>query len=115
MRKQDYKGRCEKRQLSKCEGIFKSYDALQTKYALMLEENEEVIEIKCNVPLDGLDEGNYMSDFVCTKVGGDLFVRECIQRKYLLKPMSVRLLEASRQYWFKRGVLDWGLVIDGEK
>ena len=115
MRKQDYKGRCEKRQLSKCEGIFKSYDALQTKYALMLEENEEVIEIKCNVPLDGLYEGLYFSDIVCTKVGGDLFVRECIQRKYLLKPMSVRLLEASRQYWFKRGVLDWGLVIDGEK
>ena len=78
MRKQDYKGRCEKRQLSKCEGVFKSYDALQTKYALMLEDNEDVIEIKGNVPLDGLDEGKYMSDFVCTKEGGDIFVRECI-------------------------------------
>ncbi|MCQ2524447.1 MAG: plasmid recombination protein [Lachnospiraceae bacterium] len=33
----------------------------------MLEDNEEVIEIKDNVPLDGLEEGKYMSDFVCTK------------------------------------------------
>ena len=115
MRKQDYKGRCEKRQLSKCEGVFKSYDALQTKYALMLEDNEEVIEIKGKVPLDGLEEGKYMSDFVCTKEGGDIFVRESIQRKYLLKPMNVRLLEASRNYWSKRGVVDWGIVVDGEE
>lgn len=39
MRKQDYKGRCEKRQLSKCEGIFKSYDKLTKGSLLFVDGN----------------------------------------------------------------------------
>lgn len=33
MRKKNYKGRCEKRKLSKCEGVCKTYDVIQYAYA----------------------------------------------------------------------------------
>ena len=33
MRKKNFKGRCEKRILSKCERLFKSYDPIQNAYA----------------------------------------------------------------------------------
>ena len=39
-------------------------------------------------------------------------VRECVEEKYL---MTVKLLDASRTYWLRLGVQDWGLVIDGEE
>ena len=42
-------------------------------------------------------------------------VMECVQRKYLQKPMTVKLLDISRDYWLKHGVSDWGIVIDAEK
>lgn len=71
-------------------------------------------EIRCNVLLDGIDAGEYTSDFVCVKTDNDLMVRECVYRKYLTKPMTVKLLDASREYWLRRGVTDWGLVIDEE-
>ena len=55
------------------------------------------------------------NDFLVTRTDGDVFVRECVQRKFLTKPMTVKLLDASREYWLKRGVTDWGLVIDAEE
>lgn len=115
MRKKGYKGRCEKKRLEKCKEICKTYDALQYAYADVLEECEDIVEIRCNVLLEGLEEGEYTSDFVCVKKGNDLMVRECINRKYLTKPMTVKLLEASREFWLRHGVSDWGLVIDEEK
>lgn len=45
----------------------------------------------------------------------DLMVRECVERKHLMKPMTVKLLDASREYWKRNGVTDWGLVINAEK
>ena len=39
--------------------------------------------------------GEYTSDFVCTKTDGDLMVRECVFRKFLMKPLTVKLLDAS--------------------
>ena len=65
--------------------------------------------------LAGLDIGEYTSDFVCVKSDNDLMVRECVFRKYLMKPLTVKLLDASREYWLRRGVSDWGLVIDEEE
>lgn len=59
--------------------------------------------------------GDYTSDFVCIKADGDLLVRECVFRKYLTKPKTVKLLDVSRTYWQRRGIHDWGLVIDEEK
>lgn len=115
MRKKNYKGRCEKRTLSKCQEVCKTYDTIQTAYADMLQNCGEVKEIRCNVPLDGLEIGEYTSDFVCVKSDGNLMVRECVFRKFLMKPMTVKLLDASREYWINRGVADWGIVIDEEK
>lgn len=115
MRKKGYKGRCEKRTLSKSKEVCRLFDAIQSAYADMLQDCKEIIEIRCNVLLDGLAEGDYTSDFVCVKSDGDLMVRECVLRKYLTKPMTVKLLDASREYWLKHGVSDWGLVIDAEE
>lgn len=115
MKKKNYKGRCEKRMLEKCKDVCRTYDAIQYAYANILSASPDITEFMCNVPLDGLEEGEYTTDFVCTKVGGDLMVRECVFRKLIDKPMTVKLLEASRQYWLRHGVTDWGLVIDEEK
>lgn len=115
MRKKRYKGRCEKRTLSKCKEVCRTYDTIQATYAEMLQASDEVKEIRSNVLLDGLEEGEYTSDFVCVKADGDLLVRECVFRKFLTKPMTVKLLDASREYWLNHGISDWGIVIDAEK
>jgi len=109
MRKKNFKGRCEKRVISKCSEVCRTYDPLQYAYADILQASDNIKEIKCNVLLDGLE---YTSDFVCTKADGDLMIRECVYRKFLMKPLTVKLLDTSREYWLKRGATDWGLVID---
>lgn len=114
MRKKNFKGRCEKRVISKCSEVCRTYDAIQYAYADVLQEDSQIQEIRCNVPLDGLDIGEYTSDFVCVKADNDLMVRECVFRKLLMKPLTVKLLDASREYWLRHGVSDWGLVIDEE-
>ncbi len=38
MRKKNYKGRCEKRSVPKCEGICKTYDALVRKHRITKEK-----------------------------------------------------------------------------
>ena len=115
MRKKGFKGRCDKRTLTKCKEVCRTYDPIQYAYAEKLQENDSVKEIRCNVPLDGLSEGDYMTDFVCIKADNDMMVRECVQRRFLLKPLTVRLLDASREYWRRHGVSYWGIVIDAEE
>lgn len=112
MIKKNFKGRCEKRIVSKCVNVCRTYNAIQYAYADILQNNDYVKEIKCNVPLDGLEVGDYTTDFVCIKTSGELMIRECVFRRFLNKPMTVRLLDASRDYWLKRGVTDWGIVTD---
>ena len=114
MRKKGYKGRCEKRVLSKCQDVCRTYDDIQRAYADILQEREEIAEFHCNIPLDGLEEGEFTTDFLATRTNGDVFVRECVQRSHLTKPMTVKLLDISREYWLRHGVTDWGLVIDAE-
>lgn len=115
MRKKNFKGRCEKRLISKCEGVCRTYDVIQSAYADILQADDSISEIRCNVLLDGLPEGEYTSDFVCIRTDGEVMVRECVQRKHLMKPMTVKLLDVSREYWLRHGVSDWGLVVDEEK
>lgn len=112
MKKKGYKGRCEKRSLSKCVGICRTYDHIQSAYADRLEADEQVKEFQCNVPLEGLDIGEYTTDFLCMMEDGSLRVRECVSRDHLMKPMNVKLLDASRGYWQKNGVADWKIVTD---
>ena len=111
MRKKNYKGRCEKKSVPKCNEIFKAYDAIQNAYVDVLSSRNDIVEIRCNVPLEDMD---YTSDFLCIKTSGEMLVRECLYRKLITKPMTIRLLEESRQYWLRRGVTDWGLIINEE-
>lgn len=105
--------RCEKRTMSKCaDGVARTYNVIESRYADKLQENPDVKEFRCQVLLEGLEMGEYCSDFVATKVDGDLMVRECVFRKYLTKPMTAKLLDASRIYWKRRGVTDWGIVVE---
>ena len=112
MRKRGFKGRCEKRVLSKCQGVCRTYDAIQAVYADRLQADETLREFRCNVPLD---DGEYMTDFLCTNTDGELMVRECVQRKRLAKPMTVKLLDLSLTYWTRHGVEDWGIVVDADE
>lgn len=114
MYKKNYKGKCIKRKLSKCEDFCRTYSEIADVYAQKLEESEEILEIRCNVFLDGFEMGEYTSDFVCKRTNGELMVRECVMRHLLVKPMTMKLLNASMQYWLRRGVIDWGLVINEE-
>ena len=111
MRKNDFKGRCEKKKLSKCKVVCKTYDPIQSAYADMLQADNNIKEIKCNVLLVDTD---YTTDFVCVKKDNEIMVRECVSRTHLTKPMTIKLLDISREYWLKRGVTDWGLVINEE-
>ncbi len=77
MRKKYFKGRCEKRSVSKCTDICRTYDAVQAAYADILAQDDDITEFRCNVLMEGLSEGDYTSDFVCTKADGSLMVREC--------------------------------------
>lgn len=113
MRKKNFKGRCEKRVLSKCEDVCRTYDAIQYAYADLLNSLEDIKSFRVNVLLDGI-EGGYTSDFVCTKADNDLMVRECVERKHLTKPLTAKLLQESRDFWLRHGVTDWGIVIEKE-
>ena len=71
MRKKGYKGRCEKKDLSKSQEVCRTYDAIQSNYADILQNDNDIQEIRCNVLLDGLSEGAYTSDFVYYLSGSD--------------------------------------------
>lgn len=115
MRASNFKGgRVIKKWLIKSQGVVKCFDKIQVAYADILENNVDVAEIRCNVLLDGLSEGDYTSDFVCTKNNGELMVRECVFRKKLSLPRTCRLLDASKTYWARRGVTDWAIVVESE-
>ena len=112
MRAKNFKGaKCVKMKLKKCEEVIRTYDNIQTAYAELLDKNEMIKEIQCNVPLDSTEEGEFTTDFLCTKTNGDRMVRECVFRKKLSLPRTCKLLDLSREYWRRRGIEDWGILI----
>ena len=113
MRKKNYKGRCLKRTIPKCTDICRTYDDIQAVFAEMLSSDDNIQEFACNVLMD--PPGEYTSDFVCTRNDGTKMVRECVWRKHLYKPMTAQLLEESRQYWRRHGILNWGIVTNEEE
>ena len=115
MRPLNIKDRCTKKKLKKSDEVVRTYDKIQTAYAEILDANPNIQSIRCNVPLEDLEEGEFTSDFVCTKTDGYLLVRECVFRKKLSLPRTCKLLDISREYWMKRGVTDWGIVIEKEE
>lgn len=111
MRKKNYKGRCMKMHMSKSKETVRVYDDLQSAYANILQNDASIQEFQCNVRLDDTE---YMTDFLCVQTDGAMMVRECVFRKLLTKPMTVKLLDMSRNYWLNHGISDWGIVIDAE-
>ena len=101
MRKKNFKGRCEKRVLGKCVEVCRTYDAIQYAYADLLQASDKIKEIRCNVLLDGLEVGEYTSDFVCTKADGDLMVRECV---YCQRQSEIVRKRRRNFVVFRRGV-----------
>ena len=114
MRNSNSKVRCEKLSLSKCPGVCRTYSDIQLAYAQQLQADESIAEFRCNVPLQDfeLTDGSYTSDSVCTTTTGEVIVWECIKKNLIERPKTIKMLDASREYWEQRGVTDWGLVID---
>lgn len=114
MKKINYKGRCEKRKVSKCREICRTYSRIQSAYLDVLEKDEEVVSFECNVCLMGVSDDMYSSDFVIKRSDGTTYVRECVWRNNLNKPSYTKLLDLSRNYWLSHGIEDWGIVIEKE-
>lgn len=112
MKKINYKGRCEKRKVSKCEEVCRTYSKIQSAFVDELKKDEEVVSFECNVRLRGVADDKYSSDFVIKKADGTTMVRECVWRINLQKPSYAKLLDISRNYWRSKGVTNWGLVIE---
>lgn len=112
IRKKNYKGRCEKRAVAKCEGICKTYEKLQDRMVDILSEDKTVRKIRCNVLMDGTD---YVTDIVCVMDDDSLVVYECCYRHLLKRPTTANLLQMSREYWLRHGVKDedWKMGICG--
>ena len=81
------------------------------KSGIILAKNAEEMR-KGNVLLENLEDGEFTTDFLCTKTNGDLMVRECVFRKKLSLPRTCKLLDASRKYWARRGITDWAIVVE---
>lgn len=113
MRKKNYKGRCVKKTVSKADGVCRTYDALQLAVLDDLEQIEEIAEIRCNVVLKGSKWDMYTTDFLCKTQDGDWIAFETCFRKLLMRPQTMELLDASRNYWLKRGV-EWRLIVDAD-
>ena len=115
MYSKNYKGRCDKKRISKCKDVIRCYDAIMIAYVDVLEKDEDVVEVRCNVPLEDFCIGDYTTDFVCILRNGDIRVRECVIRNKLVHHITVKWMDASRNYWLRRGVHDWGIVINAEE
>lgn len=89
---------------------------VQYAFVDILESDPEIKEVQCNVLLDDDPKTKeYMTDFLCTKNSGEKMVRECIYTRHLTKPLTLKLLDMSRNYWLNHGIEDWGIVIDEEE
>lgn len=110
-----HQGQMHQKETKKCDEVAKLYDKIQIAYADILDNDKSIQKIMCNVLLEDLPEGEFASDFVCIKEDGDYMVRECVFKKKLNLPRTCKLLDASHLYWAKRGVTDWGLIVEKEQ
>jgi hypothetical protein len=102
-----------KKRLDKCKNIFRAYSEIQLRYGESLDIRSDIVEIKANYELKDFQLGdNYSTDFLCIKDNGELMVRECVLKKNLMKPGTIKILDCSLNYWRSKGVKDWGVVLD---
>ena len=57
MRSANIKDRCTKKKLKKSDEVIRTYDKIQTAYAEILDANPNIQSIRCNVPLEKMEEG----------------------------------------------------------
>ena len=112
MRKRDFKGKVVKKRALKAATICRCYDDLQLAALDAFEADDDIIEIQMNIGLDDAELKLYMTDFLCKRENGECLVRECTFRKVLLRPQTVKLLDGSRNYWHRRGIKDWGIIVE---
>ena len=113
MRNSNTRTSTTKIKLPKCKNIFYAYNDLQLKYGELLSKRNDVQEFKANVKLDGFSLGDsYTTDFVIITNDGKTVIRECVYKDKILKPLTIKLLDASREYWIARGFKDWGIVVN---
>ena len=102
-----------KKKLNKCSDVFIAFNEIQYQYGCELDLNDEIKEIKCNVRLIDFELGdNYTSDFYIIKNNGEVIIRECVFKERINKPLTISLLDASRNYWLSKGITDWGIVLN---
>lgn len=105
-----------KKKLNKCAAVFNAYHELQYEYGERLDADPEIVEIKCNVPIEPPElEGAFTTDFYCVKKDGTVCVRECVYREKLLRPKTIQMLDACRSYWLSKGIRDWGIVLNASQ
>lgn len=120
MRNSKYRGgRCQKESFTKSKEICRLYDPIQIAYARQLDQRKDIQSFQCNVLLDGIEdedrkEGQFTTDFLCIRTDETYMVRECVSRKKLMLPRTAKLLDASRDYWLRHGIEDWGIVVEEE-
>lgn len=115
MRNRNSQVRTTKRKRTKCKGVCRTYSAVQYAFADILEQDPSVISFECNVLLSDFEiEGEYTTDFIITNESGELAIRECVLWDFIGKPKNVKLMDASRRYWNRRGVTDWGIVTNAK-
>lgn len=115
MQKRNYKGRCEKLSVSKAKDVCHIYNDIQKEYLFKLQDDKNIKEIRCNVFMEGLELGEFTSDFQCITIANDIIIRECVHHNTITKPLTAKRLDASREYWLRHGIEDWGIVTDEEK
>ena len=93
-------------------GSCRLYSSLQRKFAERLDKDEKVESFETNHVLEDLSiDGVYTSDFLVKYKDGNAKVFECVLRRHILKPQTVKLLTISRNHWLSRG-LKWGIVTE---
>lgn len=113
MQLKNVKVRCIKQSLPHFEDVVKTYSPLQQAAAKLLSDNSDFESIACNVESITVDGITYTTDFVCKKKDGSITVFECVYRKHLTKPKTVKLLDASQAFWLGRGAT-WGIIVEKE-
>lgn len=69
MRKKNFKGKIIKFSASKCKSVCKTYDPIQYAYAEVLDKNDDIVEIRCNEPLEGTEVGEYITKYTTFQFG----------------------------------------------
>ena len=94
------------------DGTCRLYSPLQKKFAELLDADENVASFETNVVVEGLDGDEiYTTDFVVNYKNETTKVWECVFRRHITKPKTMRMLSLSKNYWTKKGC-QWGLVTE---